>query len=151
MNKSIKELLLKSKSGYIKRNGATAESIALAERLLNTTFSNEYKDFLIWSNGGDFFDGGIELFAINDPTCPTHLLIGFINSPRNRPENIPKEYLIIGITIFGDYICLIPDGSIVQWDHEEDKAFNTYNSIYEYFLEFSKCCDPEYIKELFDD
>lgn len=137
----IKELLLNY--GYVCRCGAPDNCIARAEEMLGVKFSEEYKDCLRFTNGGEFINGGVTMYAVynEDDECKSNLLIGFANSPQNRPSNMPDYYVIIGSDLLGDLICLTPEGFVVQWCHEGDMAFDTHNSIYDFFKEFAKCYD----------
>ncbi len=139
----IKELLLNY--SYIYRNGAPDECISKAEEMLGVSFSEEYKDCLRFTNGGEFIEGGVEMYAVYDENneCRTDMLLGFANSPQNRTANMPDDYIIIGSDLLGDLICLTPDGSVVQWCHEGDMAFDAHNSIYDFFRDFAKCCDSD--------
>ena len=137
----IKEILLNY--SYIYRNGAPDECISKAEELLGIRFSEEYKDCLRFTNGGEFIEGGVEMYAVYDENneCRTDRLLGFANNPQNRTPNIPDDYVIIGTDLLGDLICLTSEGFVVQWCHEGDMAFDTHNSIYDFFKEFTKCYD----------
>ena len=144
----IKELLLNY--GYVCRCGAPNNCIAKIEEMLGVKFSEEYKDCLRFTNGGEFIEGAVEMYAVydKDNECRTDMLLGFANSPQNRTANMPDNYIIIGSDLLGDFICLTPEGLVVQWCHEIDRAFDTHASIYEFFKEFSKGCDPKYAKEI---
>jgi len=147
----IKDLLINY--GYFRRKGAPDECISKAEELLGTNFSEEYKDCLRFTNGGEFINGGVTMYAVynKDDECKASLLLGFANSPENRPSNMPADYVIIGSDLLGDLICLTSNGLVILWCHETDQVFDTYNSICELFCEFVKCSDPAYAEEIYND
>ncbi len=147
----LKDLLLDY--GYFCRSGAPDECITQTEKMLDKRFSEEYKDCLRFTNGGEFINGGVTMYAVynEDDECKTSLLLGFANNPRNRPSTMPDDYVIIGSDLLGDLICLTSKGLVILWCHETNRVFDTYNSIYEFFSEFVKCSDPAYAEEIYND
>ena len=122
----LKDLLLDY--GYFCRSGAPDECITQTEKMLDKRFSEEYKDCLRCTNGGEFINGGVTMYAVynEDDECKSNLLIGFANSPQNRPSNMPDDYVIIGSDLLGDLICLTSKGLVVQWCHETDWIFDAH-------------------------
>lgn len=93
---------------WYKKDGASTDSIKGTEKLLNTTFPEQYKSFLLWSNGGEGIINNtyIYLWAIED-------LIPY-NEDYKTQNYLSENYLAFGMDGDTGYIFHLPDYSIYK-------------------------------------
>lgn len=91
-----------------KRDGASINSITETECLSNITFPEQYKSFLLWSNGGEgIIDGNyIYLWAIED-------VIQY-NDDYKIQKHLSENYLAFGMDGDIGYIFHLPDYNIYK-------------------------------------
>lgn len=97
--------------------------------LLPCELKNIYQEF----DGGEILIPGPKIFGLEDSEKRESLREA--NSKRIRNNfSIPRNYLIIAKVNFGDFICinLNQPFDIIQWDHENNKPFCTWNSLTEW-------------------
>lgn len=93
--------------------GATAEQIAKFEKGNNFVLPSGYKEWLLLSDGGEFFlPAGVQLYGVAHKP--------FIDvSEDDRPD---RNYVIIGALATGDPIlCKIGSEEIAIYNHEADR------------------------------
>ena len=107
-NKNNKMELIENK--WYKRDGACVTAIEKIEKSLNVTFSEQYKIFLSWSNGGEgvFGNNYIYIWAIED-------VITYNNDYRIQ-KFLQKDYLAFGMDGDVGYVFYLPDHSIYRVD-----------------------------------
>lgn len=89
-----------------------------------------YKDLLECFDGGEIFRPGTKIYGLGIYDGQENLKK--INSSTFRSSlSLEADYLIIASLNFGDLICinLNKKNDIIQWDHEEDKAYDSWNSL----------------------
>jgi SMI1 / KNR4 family (SUKH-1) len=64
----LQEIIDKLQPYWFKKAGATIQQIGVVETLLGRMLPAEYKEFLLWSNGGEgkFFDNYLSLWQIEE-------------------------------------------------------------------------------------
>lgn len=85
-------------------------------------------------NGGEIFVPGTKIFGLTGRKDDIILL----NQSKTRQMfGIPETYLIFARLNFGDYICINRKEpyDLIQWDHENDEEFYSWDSIEEWLNE----------------
>ena len=84
-------------------------------------------------DGGEILIPGPQIFGLRNSKKRENLKEANSRKIRNN-FSIPKNYLIIAKLNYGDYICinLNKPFDIIQWDHESDQPFCTWNSLKEW-------------------
>lgn len=97
--------------------------------LLPPELKNIYQEF----DGGEILVPGPKIFGLKDSETRESLREANNKKIRNN-FSIPRNYLIIAKLNFGDFICinLNQPFDIIQWDHENDEPFCTWNSLKEW-------------------
>ena len=96
----------------------------------------ELKELYQKFDGGEVLIPGPTIFGIKP--CEKRADLKKANSYEKRIIfSIPNNYLIIAKLNFGDYICinLNTPHDIIQWDHENDKIFCSWNNLEEWLQE----------------
>lgn len=125
--KDIIEKLVNYKNIMRFETGASEDLISNFEREKDIKFPEDYKEWLLFSNGGEIFVPGTEFYSIDELKTNIHTRI---DSSR------PKSLLAIGKLNFGDPIFLDPSNSnIVQWDHETDEEFLRWDNFASFLKE----------------
>ena len=111
--------------------GATVQDLAAFENQNAIRIPKEYKNWLMFSNGGEILVPGSQFYSIDNSDDDSLI---FHNSDDYRHKfSLPSSLYIVGRTNFGDLLCLdIMSGEFVQWDHETDEEFLRWKSMYEY-------------------
>lgn len=117
---------------------AKKEKITEWERAHGWMIPAEYSSFLLESNGGEIYIPGTVLFGVDPAESWCSL------AEHNQPEfrgNLPEEYLIIGVTNYGNPIGMYTGDDIdedtcmvVEWDTEEQEACEYWDSLEDMFL-----------------
>lgn len=97
---------------------------------------NSYVELLKKFDGGEIFIPGTIIYGIN--TDVDNYNLKKINGKSVRGNfNIPITLLIIGKTNDGDWICinLNPKNEIIQWDHEQDEEFCSWENLEDWLTE----------------
>lgn len=123
--------------------GINIKEIEKLEKNLNIKLPCVYKCFLQQCNGG-------ELFAIPAGTIISEINVSgkkkgsFLNETfreERRWPNMPKDYLIIAETNYGDTICMDlstnngNEAEIIKWDHENGEVSDRWNSFIDWLME----------------
>lgn len=96
----------------------------------------ELKELYQKFDGGEVLIPGPTIFGIEPSKKRPDLKTA--NSYEKRMNfSIPNNYLIIAKLNFGDYICinLNTPNDVIQWDHENDKIFCSWNNLEEWLQE----------------
>jgi hypothetical protein len=109
---------------------ASEELVRFAETKLGIKFPKSYRNFLMLWNGAALFKGDVMIFGVHknrryldNEELPVEDLIES-NRPTKRWPGMPKSYILIARTGYGDQLCLdmesasAQDAKIVQWAHE---------------------------------
>lgn len=129
------EYLEKNKSDNEFFDSLNSKFLEVFEGKMRICLPDDYKLFLMFSNGGELFIPGTTLYSYFDADIFSSLNrindIATINL--ENKFSIPKSYLIIGRLNFGDLICIDTkgEGNVIQWDHEQ-------NVEYMHWISFSK-------------
>lgn len=131
----MKELIQKlqnSTSRMFFVSGVSAEALDLYEQTQGIRLPGDYRQWLMFSNGGELFAPGLVLLGI--PAEKWNLATA--NTPESREEyELPEDLYIIGTQNYGDPICFDRETfEIVQWDHETVEASSAWDSFRD-FLE----------------
>ena len=112
--------------------GVSAEALDLYEQTQGIQLPEDYRQWLMFSNGGELFAPGLVLLGI--PAEKWNLATA--NTPEFREEyGLPEDLYIIGTQNYGDPICFDRETfEIVQWDHENAEASCAWDSFRD-FLE----------------
>ena len=106
----------------------------------NTSLSlpKEYRQWLRFSDGGELFIPGIQLYGVaHKPT------LDFCNSGERR-TGLPTDLTIIGTFGFGDLLCFLRDTeTIVQWDHESWKEYMRWDTFYSFLFDAQEMLDEK--------
>ena len=95
---------------WYKKDGANVASIKSVEKLLDITFPEQYKDFLLWSNGAEGVLGNnyMYIWAVED-------VIAY-NQDYKIQKYLQKEYLAFGMDGDVGYVFYLPNQSIYRVD-----------------------------------
>lgn len=87
-------------------------------------------------NGGEIFIPGTTIYGIDTRDVKKNIKYANRGDIR-RLFHIPNTYLIFAKMNFGDFICinLNPPFDVIQWDHEQDEVYLTWDSIEEWLVE----------------
>lgn len=120
----LKNITTQGKMHFLE--GATKEQTLTFETENNITLPTQYKEWLEYSDGGEFFlPAGIQLFGV------AHKPIIDVNDT-DRPN---EDYVVIGALASGDPILCQKNGEqIVLYNHEAGKI--EYDEIYQNFYAF---------------
>lgn len=112
--------------------GVSAEELDRYEQTQGVRLPEDFRQWLMFSNGGELFAPGLVLLGI--PAEKWNLATA--NTPESREEyELPEDLYIIGIQNYGDPICFDHETfEIVQWDHETLEASCAWDSFRD-FLE----------------
>lgn len=107
---------------------ATEKQISQFEQNNNIQLPAKYKEWLLYSDGGEFFlPAGVQMYGV------AHKPIIDI-ADDDRPD---ENYIVIGAMSFGDPIlCKIGDETISIYNHEEGRIEE--DEVYEDFVAFLK-------------
>lgn len=117
--------------------GLTKEEIQAFEEKNKLVLPDSYKNLLECFDGGEIFRPGTKIYGLG--VYEGQANIKEINSSVFRSYlSLGPDYLIIASLNFGDLICinLNKNNDIIQWDHEEDSAFDSWDNL-EDWLEFT--------------
>lgn len=95
----------------------------------------KYKLLLTLFNGGELFVPGITIYGIG---ISEGFDLKFANRSALRSQfRIPNNYLIFGKVNYGDFLCidLKQPYDVIQWDHENDEKYCSWESIEEWLYE----------------
>ena len=107
---------------------ATKEQISQFEQENNIHLPVKYKEWLLYSDGGEFFlPAGIQMYGV------AHKPIIDIND-NDRPDD---KYIVIGAMSFGDPILCEKEGETISIYNHEDGCIEE-DEIYEDFISFLK-------------
>lgn len=84
-------------------------------------------------DGGELFIPGTIVYGVNNENVKK--TIKYANRKEIRDQfDISKSYLIIGKLNFGDFICINLNSpyQIIQWDHEKNEEYCTWESLEEW-------------------
>lgn len=96
----------------------------------------ELKDLYEHFDGGEIFIPGTTVYGLIP--SEKRKTVKEVNSKLTRSNfSIPVNYLIIAKLNFGDLICINLNDpfDVIQWDHENDKKYCYWHSIYEWLDE----------------
>lgn len=96
----------------------------------------DYVEILKTFDGGEILIPGPQIFGLKESEIRKSIREANNKKTRNS-LSIPKNYLIIAKLNFGDFICinLNQPFDVIQWDHENDQLFCTWNSLEEWLIE----------------
>lgn len=99
--------------------GASIEEIKKFENDTKIILPKDYKDWLVFSDGGELFIPGINLYGVSNRP--------FIR--RGDGIEAPENYIVIGRTIYGNALCF-KDGEekIIEWEHESFEEFLVWDN-----------------------
>ena len=92
----------------------------------------KYKALLTLFNGGELFVPGTTIYGIG---LSDRFDLKFANRSTLRTQFcIPINYLIFGKVNYGDFLCidLNQPYNVIQWDHENDEEYCSWESIEEW-------------------
>lgn len=97
--------------------------------LLPSELKNIYQEF----DGGEILIPGPKIFGLKNNEKRESLREANNKKIRNN-FSIPRNYLIVAKLNYGDFICinLNQPFDIIQWNHENDEPFCTWNSLKEW-------------------
>jgi len=95
---------------WYRKGNSEITAIENVEKLLGLTFPEQYKDFLLWSNGGEgvFGNNYIYIWAIED-------IIAY-NRDYQIQKYLQKEYVAFGMDGDVGYVFYLPNHSIYKVD-----------------------------------
>ncbi len=107
---------------------STEEQISKFEESNNIVFPKQYKEWLLYSDGGEFFlPAGVQFYGVN------HKPIIDVNYD-DRPNN---NYIVIGALSTGDPVVFEKGNEKISiYNHEAERI--EADEIYENFFEFLK-------------
>ena len=107
---------------------ASEEQICHFEQENNTRLPSKYKEWLLFSDGGEFFlPAGVQMYGV------AHKPIIDVTDD-DRPD---EKYIVIGAMSFGDPILCQKDGETISiYNHEEGRIEE--DEVYEDFTAFLK-------------
>ncbi|MDR1197161.1 MAG: SMI1/KNR4 family protein [Candidatus Nomurabacteria bacterium] len=131
MEKNI-ELLKKYADKMGLEKPATRAEISDFEKKNGVTFSEDFKEFLLFANGGEIFVPGDVFFGVNDSS--RYYSISREEKILDKIENsVPDGMVIVGKTNFGDPFFLEQkSGEVIEWDHESDEESLRWKSFGEF-------------------
>ena len=120
----ILNIALEKNYEIILNDRATKEAIEKFEKDNGITLPNRYKEWLLFSDGGDLFSpGGVQLYGVE------HKPLIDINE-NDRPSD---DYIVIGVLSMGDPILFKKDNEqIYIYSHEsmsieEDETYDNFD------------------------
>lgn len=128
--KDIFEKLFKYKA-VMQFNPPVDETAAAgAKEVIPAPLMEMYRIF----NGGEIFVPGTKIYGL---TGDDKDIITLNQSKTRKMFEIPEEYLIFARMNFGDYICINKEEpyDLIQWDHENDEEFYSWDSMEEWLNE----------------
>ncbi len=120
--------------------GATLDQIENFEKENKISLPIEYKQWLMFTNGGELFIPGTTMFGIYNDQSQTYygqLIYKKGIDSKYKMLSIPDNLLVIGRMNFGDLICIDITGNdfVLQWDHENAEEYNRWISFSEWLSE----------------
>ena len=114
--------------------GVKKSEIARYEQEEGITIPTEYREWLMFSDGGEIFVPGTRLYGIGIGAEKTLVTV---NAQEERYLfALDSSLLIVGTLNFGDLLCLdLSSGEVVQWDHEDDEEYLRWDSFFNYLDE----------------
>lgn len=117
--------------------GAGEDEICAYEQKLGCRLPEDYKTYLKYSNGGEFFVPGTVMWQIGGGADDKNSLENNNQAKDMELEAIPSNYLVIGRLNYGAPLCLDLDnvGNVVIWDAENEEDFLRWDSFGEWLAE----------------
>ena len=133
MNRTIQRLIDTGAPMQFK-DGAGELSIGQYEKTTNISLPQDYREWLLFSNGSEIFVPGTVFYGV-DSTAKNSLIEK--NSQKERGLfAIGDSLLVIGRFNFGDLLCMdLNNGEIIQWDHETNEEFLRWNNFFDFIEE----------------
>ena len=115
-------------------NGANERDIALYEQSKGFKLPSDYREWLLFSNGGEIFVPGTQFFGVD--TVSNYSLVNQNSKEIRSIFSLANFLLIIGRMNFGDLLCIdLNTNEIVQWDHETDEEFLRWSGFFAFLSE----------------
>ncbi|GFH42496.1 hypothetical protein Hs30E_10470 [Lactococcus hodotermopsidis] len=133
MNPTIKHLI-DTKAEMHFHAGASEDSIRHYENEANVKIPSAFREWLLFSDGGEIFVPGTVLYGVDGNAKPS-LFSG--NSGQERGTfALGDSLLVIGRFNFGDFLCVDTNsGEVVQWNHEADEEFLRWSNFFAFIEE----------------
>jgi len=110
--------------------GVGAGEIADWEAENSVALPADYKEWLMFSDGGEIYIPGMQLYGVSHKP-----LLSYYNQPDER-EDLPEELFVLGEFGFGDVLCFVKgESAIVQWDHELWEEYMRWESFKDFLSE----------------
>lgn len=133
MNATIQRLL-DTKAKMTFHIGASVSQITNYENETNNKLPNDFKEWLLFSNGGEIFVPGTVLYGVDNNAKSS--LLNENDDQKRGAFSLDDSLLVIGRFNFGDLLCIdLNCAEVVQWDHEEDEEYLRWNSFFEFIEE----------------
>lgn len=109
------------------------------EKTNGITLPEPLKDLYRHFDGGEIFIPGTLIYGCGEREGQKNLKDAN-SSQRRKIFGIPPTHLIFAKLNFGDLLCIDLNSphEIIQWDHENDEPFCTWDSIEEWLLDSIK-------------
>ena len=133
MNATIQRLIYSQAPSKL-LHGVTESEIAGYEKEEGITIPTEYREWLMFSDGGEIFVPGTRLYGVGTSVKTT---LATMNTQKERNLfTMDSSLLIVGTLNFGDLLCLdLRSGEVVQWDHEDDEEYLRWGNFFNYLDE----------------
>lgn len=130
---SIRDLYLKllTYKSAMKLNDPLDEKILMEFAYENDLkLPPELKELLLCFNGGEIFVPGTRIYGVKTTKDADSLKMNNRKELRNNFK-IPPQYIIFAKLNFGDFMCINLNSpfDIIQWDHEQDESYCTWDSL----------------------
>ena len=119
---------------------ATEDEISFLERIINYTLPDDYKDFLMFSNG----------MILNGYTADFYNVDMIISTYRlEKAEWFPADYIIVADIIGdGEVLCMSnKTGKFIRYFDGEERFFDSFKEALRNIIEHIKIVDEEFFLE----